>query len=231
MRKNIFWTGGFDSTFRLLQLLEEEDVTEIYLYYIALVIDNIESSDIRRMSISYEIETMELILKSIDKSKIKKFTIISDQEDLLYFTFQFPYQFMNYIGIDKIEYSDINKVYFFDLYVSGLVLRPITQWGAITQVLDDLDINAEICLEKYGGIWSRINKFVIDGKIQFHKIRSLSAFKRYEMPLFDVSRDSMIDTSIKKGWLPILELTWSCWYPKNGNQCGKCFTCKRRPLL
>ena len=231
MKKNIFWTGGFDSTFRLLQLLEDENITDIYLYYIALVIDNVEESDIRRMSMSQEIETMQLILSSIDKSKIKKFTIISKQEELLYYTFQFPYQFMNYIGKEIIEYSDINKVYFFDLYVSGLVLRPITQWGAITQILDDLDIEAEVCLEKDGGIWSRINRFVVDGQIQFHKMRCLSAFMRYEIPLFDVSRESMIDISIKKGWLPILELTWSCWYPKNGNQCGKCFTCKRRPIL
>ena len=73
MKKNIFWTGGFDSTFRLLQLLEDENITDIYLYYIALVIDNVEESDIRRMSMSQEIETMQLILSSIDKSKIKKY--------------------------------------------------------------------------------------------------------------------------------------------------------------
>jgi hypothetical protein len=159
MRKNIFWTGGFDSTFRLLQLIEDTTVSEIYLYFISLVIDNVETSDVRRMSISYELETMKLILDSIDKSKIKQFTIIGKPEDLLYYTFQFPYQFMNYIGKDKIEYSDINKVYFFDLYVSGIVLRPITQWGAITEILDELDISAEICLEKGGGIWSSISKF------------------------------------------------------------------------
>jgi hypothetical protein len=231
MRKNIFWTGGFDSTFRLLQLIEDTTVSEIYLYFISLVIDNVETSDVRRMSISYELETMKLILDSIDKSKIKQFTIIGKPEDLLYYTFQFPYQFMNYIGKDKIEYSDINKVYFFDLYVSGIVLRPITQWGAITEILDELDISAEICLEKGGGIWSRISKFVIDGKIQFGKMRSLSAFLRYQIPLFDVDREFMLDISKEMEWNSILELTWSCWYPKNNEQCGKCFTCVRRPKL
>lgn len=231
MRKNIFWTGGFDSTFRLLQLIEDVSVSEIYLYFISLVIDNVESSDVRRMSIPQELETMQLILSNIDKSKIKQFTIIGKSEDLLYYTFQFSYQFMNYISKDKIEYSDINKVYFFDLYVNGLVLRPITQWGAITQILDELDISAEICLEKGGGIWSRINKFVIDGQIQFDKMRSLSAFLRYQIPLFNIDRESMLDISKEKKWNSILELTWSCWYPKSGEQCGSCFTCVRRPLL
>lgn len=231
MRKNIFWTGGFDSTFRLLQLIEDDNVSEIYLYFISLVIDNLESSDVRRKSVSQELETMQLILNRIDKSKIKQFTIIGKSEDLLYYTFQFPYAFMNYISKENIEYSDINKVYFFDLYVNGLVLRPITQWGAITQILDDLDIVAEICLEKGGGIWSRIKKFVNNGQINFDNMRALLAFSKYEIPLFDVSRDDMIDISKENGWISILELTWSCWYPKNGEQCGKCFTCIRRPLL
>lgn len=231
MRKNIFWTGGFDSTFRLLQLIKDQSVSEIYLYYISLIIDNVEGSNIRRMSIPQELETMQLILNQIDTSKIKQFTIIGKQEYLLYYTFQFPYPFMNYIGRENIEYSDINKVYFFDLYVSGLVLRPITQWGGITQVLDDLDITAEICLEKDGGIWSRINKYVVDGQIQFHKLRSLAAFLRYEIPLFNVDREEMLKISKENKWIPILELCWSCWYPKNGEQCGNCFTCKRRLLL
>ena len=26
----------------------------------------------------------------------------------------------------------------------------------------------------------------------------------------------------------ILNLTWSCWYPKNGKPCGNCIMCKER---
>jgi hypothetical protein len=231
MRKNIFWTGGFDSTFRLLQLVEDVYVSDIHLYYISLDIDNVDGSDIGRRSIQNEISTMNSILNVIDKTKIKQFTIIGSSENLLYYSFQFQYSFMNYINRDKIEYSDINKVYFFDLFTIGIVLRPITQWGAITQILDDFDIKAEICLEKEGGIWSRIKKFVKDGQIQFEKVRGLKAFLRYEIPLFDVSRDTMIQISKKNKWDSVLEITWSCWYPINGTQCGKCFTCKRRPKL
>lgn len=229
--KNIFWTGGFDSTFRLLELVSDDKVSSINLYYIALNIDDVENSNVGRRSITNEIETMIRILNNIDTSKIKKFTIIGKSEDLLYYSFQFTFPFMNFISKDKIEYSDKNKSYFFDLLVEGLVLRPITQWGAITQLLDDLNIEAEICLEKEGGIWSRINRYVIDGQIQFSRMSALNAFKRYQIPLFNINRQQMIQISDEKNWKSILQMTWSCWYPKDGLQCGKCFTCVRRPKL
>jgi hypothetical protein len=230
MTKNLFWTGGFDSTFRLLQLIDDSDITQINLYYISLVIDNLESSDIRRKSTQFEIDTMNLILQSIDISKIKNFNIIGQNNQLLHYSFQFNFPFMNYIQMDSIKYSDKNKVLFFDLFVDNIVHRPISQWGGITQVLDDLDIDAEICLEKGGGIWSKIKNLVVDGKIDFDRYPPLRAFIRYEIPLVDLDRDEMVEISKDRNWIDILRLTWSCWYPKNGQECGKCFTCQRRPL-
>ena len=229
MTKNLFWTGGFDSTFRLLQLVNESSVHCINLFYISLVIDNLETSDIRRKSTDYEIETMYQILKNIDIKKIQQFTIIGKNEDLLKYSFLFDFKFMNYITKDKISYSEKNKALFFDLLTDGIVSRPINQWLGITQILDDLDIEAEICLEKDGGIWSKIKNYVIDGKIQFDLLPQLNAFSRYQIPLFDISRELMIELS-NDSWLEVLKMTWSCWYPKEGQPCQRCFTCKRRPL-
>lgn len=229
MKKNLFWTGGFDSTFRLLQLLDDNLVTEINLFYISLIIDNVENSDIRRKSIVNEIDSMITILKNIDISKIKNFTIIGKNEDLIRYSFMFDFSFMNFIQRDKIEYSDKNKVYLFDLLALDIISRPINQWGAITQILDDLNIEAEICIEKDGGIWGKIKNYVIDGRIQFNLLPPLSAFSNYQIPLFDVNREEMLKNS-NDNWIKILEMTWSCWYPKDNKPCGRCFTCKRRPL-
>jgi hypothetical protein len=230
MTKNLFWTGGFDSTFRLLQLIDDNEVLEINLYYISIVIDNIESSEIRRKSNIYEIQTMYQILSNINIEKVKSFTIFGKNEDLLHYSFIFNFPFMNYINRDSIEYSDKNKVFYFDLFVNGLVLRPINQWGGITQILDDLDIEAEICLEKGGGIWSKINKYVVNGEIQYDLFKPLKAFSNYQIPLFDIDREEMVSISSNKNWDDILKITWSCWYPKNNLPCGRCFTCKRRPF-
>jgi len=229
MKKNLFWTGGFDSTFRLLQLLDDDLVIEINLFYISLVIDNVEYSDVRRKSIPNEINTMLQILRKIDTNKIKKFNIIGKNEDLIRYSFMFNFNFMNFIQKQHINYSDKNKIYFFDLLSLDIISRPINQWGAITQILDDLNIEAEICIEKDGGIWSKIKNYVIDGRIQFDLLPALSAFSKYQIPLFDVSREEMLKNS-NDNWIRILEITWSCWYPKDNKPCGRCFTCKRRPL-
>lgn len=229
MTKNLFWTGGFDSTFRLLQLISDDDVECINLFYISLVIDNLETSDVRRKSTEHEIETMYFILKNIDNQKINRFTIIGKNENLLKYSFLFDFNFMNYITKENIKYSEKNKAYFFDLLIYDIVSRPVNQWLGITQILDDLDIDAEICLEKDGGIWSKIKNYVIDGEIQFDLLPSLNAFSRYQTPLFDISREQMIELS-SDSWLEVLKITWSCWYPKEGQPCQRCFTCKRRPL-
>lgn len=229
MKKNLFWTGGFDSTFRLLQLLDDNLVTEINLFYISLVIDNVETSDIRRKSILNEIDSMITILKNIDISKIKKFTIIGKNEDLIRYSFIFDFSFMNFIQRDNIEYSDKNKVYLFDLLTLDIVSRPVNQWGGISQILDDINIEAEVCLEKNGGIWSKIKNYVVDGELQFGLLPALNLFSKYQIPLFDISREEMMQRS-DQDWLNILKLTWSCWYPKDGYHCGRCFTCKRRPI-
>lgn len=227
--KNIFWTGGFDSTFRLLQLINDEDVDKINLYYISLVIDNTENSNVRRKNVDYEIKTMNQLLKTIDTTKINSFNIICKNDDALHYSFIFNFNFINYIVKDSINYSQQNKSFFFDLLVNYIVSRPISQWLAITQLLDDLDITAEICLEKGGGIWSRLVDLKDNEHLDFKRYPYLKAFSRYEMPLFDLDRDNMILIAKKNNWVDILQQTWSCWYPKDGSACGSCFTCQRRP--
>jgi len=230
MIRNIFWTGGFDSTFRLLQSINDENVSEINLYYLSLVIDNVKKSNTRRTSFKQEINTMNQILKVVDINKIKSFNIIGEKEDLLYYTFIFQFPFMNYTVRDTIEYSDENKVYYFDLLINDIISRPVNQWGAITQILDDLDIEAEICLEKKSVIWNNIKEYVVDNQIKFELFPPLKAFRRYQMPLFNVDRDEMMNISNENDWLEILKISWSCWYPNDNKPCGKCFTCVKRPL-
>lgn len=55
---NLLWTGGWDSTFRLLQLIEEN--VQIQLFYFI---------DEKRKSTNIEIERMKKILKYIKGKK------------------------------------------------------------------------------------------------------------------------------------------------------------------
>jgi hypothetical protein len=204
-------------------------VEQINLYYISLVIDNSQDSDIRRKNIDFEIKTMDNLLRHIDTVKINSFNIICKNELALRYSFIFNYNFMNYIVQDEINYSDKNKSNFFDLLAHGIVTRPISQWIAITQILDDLDIEAEICLEKGGGIQSRLDLLTKNNSLDYQRYPYLMAFSRYQMPLFYLDRENMMSIAKENNWLSILQQTWSCWYPKNGEVCGSCFACVRRP--
>lgn len=240
MKKNLFWTGGFDSTFRLLQLVNDSEVVEINLFYIGTLIDNIKRMDslfldARRHSFEKELMTMSKILSTIDTTKIKKFTIWSNNDRLLLCTMIFPYDFMNYINREEINYSNDVKINQFDLWINGFILRPVTQYGAISQLLHELEVDAEIGIEKEGGIWTRTNKFFKEkkehNKIQFNFFPGKAAFDRYELPLYDVSRKDMIEIAKKNDWMRILFMTWSCWYPQDNIPCGKCDMCRDREGL
>lgn len=233
MKKNIFWTGGFDSTFRLLQIVNDIEVEEINIFYVSLLIDNKESSKVSRRSLDIELKTMSNILSEIDTTKIKCFTIIGKSETLLLCNLIFSYGFMNYITKEEVIYTDKTKINFFDLYRNNFVNRPISQYTYISQLLEELDIEAEISLEfnpnNSVSFWSLLSSAIQNNRII--KIRpELEAFSRFQLPIINLTKEDMLEIAIKNGWEKILQLTWSCWYPIGETSCGSCFACKRRVL-
>lgn len=229
MTVNLFFTGGFDSTFRLLQLIDNSDISEISLFYIGLNIDNWDSKNFKRNSIETEIITMSKILTVLDnRQKIKQFTIFSTLQNINYWKLFFTdFDFMNWCELDEVVWSEQLEIDYVNLFNWGIVPRLKSQWGSITQLLNELDIQAEICLEKGGRIHyhlsnlpSNCDKKVID-----------RVFSRYQMPLFEITRQDMILEATNKDWKDILKESWSCWFPKDSLPCGKCFTCQRRPEL
>jgi hypothetical protein len=231
MLKNIFWTGGFDSTFRLLQLIDDVEITEINIYYIALSIDNIKNSTVCRRSIEIELKTMQNILSVIETRKIKSFTIIGKSETLLHCNFMFNFSFMKYISKEEILLSDRTKVNYFDLFANGYMNRPVSQYTYISQILDDLDIEADICLEYNPdnpiSFWSLLSNSIVGNKIIPNK-PELDSFSKYNLPIINLTKEDMLEISITNDWVDIVELSWSCWYPDEGEACGRCFACKRR---
>jgi hypothetical protein len=102
VEKNLFWTGGFDSTFRLLELVNDDKISKINLFYIALNIDDIESSSEYRLSITNELKAMSKILSLINTSKLN-LTIFAKSENLLMYSFILPFRFVNFIGRENRE--------------------------------------------------------------------------------------------------------------------------------
>jgi hypothetical protein len=234
MKKNIFWTGGFDSTFRLLQLICDDEISEINIYYITLFIDNIKYSLVGRRSVDIELKTMLNILLMLNTSKIKKFNIIGKSEDLLTCSFMFNFDFMNYICKEEVTYSDKIKIYYFDLFANDFVNRPISQYTYISEILEELNIEADICLEynpdNPRSFYNLVSKVIVNNKISHENNPELKAFSRYNLPIISLTKEDMLEISINNGWCGVLEITWSCWYPYDNRPCNNCFACKRRVI-
>lgn len=48
----------------------------------------------------------------------------------------------------------------------------------------------------------------------------------------EVDPDELVNTAKSLNILPLLDqLTWSCYFPENGNNCGKCKPCKKRKII
>ena len=235
MNKNLFWTGGFDSTYRLLQLISDQKVKSIDLYFLALNIDNIEDTSLKRRSIKNEVIAINKILKSVDTTKIKTLNIYGPHRNLIEYKFILDdFKFINFIIKDEIIYNNDLINAYSKLYDLEIVPREKSQYGAITQLINELNIEAEVCVEKDGGIFQQISKHVdIRGRIlKDCKVPEIQyVFGNYQMPLFWIEKKNMLEEASIRNWTSILAETWSCWYPVDNKQCGKCFACQRRPFL
>ena len=41
----------------------------------------------------------------------------------------------------------------------------------------------------------------------------------------------MYDIALHQGFNHILDMTWSCWYPRNNKPCGRCIMCRDRKKM
>jgi hypothetical protein len=210
----IYWTGGYDSTYQLLQLLSRQN-SHITAIYLASTIDNDPTSRIMRRSHDNEIAAM---------------TRIRDQiRDTLGYTFEWR------IVHDPIIYTDWIRDAMIKLYNNGLVRRPICQYGAMAQyaINNNLIIDVGVENEPTTSImWNTVSPYIdSDDKIcrqALWNIPGLYIFQNLRFPLIRLSKRNMFDTS-PLIWIPILRQTWSCWYPTpDGNPCHRCEMCRNR---
>ncbi|WP_372636590.1 hypothetical protein [Fodinibius sp.] len=202
---DLLWTGGWDSTFRLLQIvLEEKKVVQPH--YILF-------ND--RWSKDKEIETMNQIKKMVfsdypfTQNLINETIFIEEDE----------------IGPDQ-AVSQLYEVLKREKYIGN-------QYDAIVRYAKQFQFdNLEIGTEGSGNTYAFVKPHVgqIDGK---RKVDSEKApehiynfYKYFNFPLLNYSKQEMAESAGKKGWLTILNNTWICHKPIFGSiPCGACNPC------
>jgi hypothetical protein len=148
-----------------------------------------------------------------------------------------------------IDINNINIDYDIRYHMSILkdqkrVRRAICQYGAISQLSKNINYNSdkikylEVSVEKdphnsimYKTIHNKVNCF--NNKCYLKKNlldedKSLYIFNYLLFSTLNYTKKDMLNISKKGNYNKILNLTWSCWYPKNNMPCKKCIMCKDR---
>ena len=216
----LFWTGGYDSTFRLCQLLIDEK-KKVQPIYISAIIDNEEHKNTRRKSTKQEIDSMNLI-----KLKLNEYYPFTKKK------------LLPLINIKKIKIdNDINYA-ISNLHKKKRMRRPICQYNALAQVSRDLNRDVEMSVEyapQTSMMFKNIahtlyfnnNTYRIKNNLEKDD-KDLYIFKNCTFPTINYSKEKMLDIAKNGGYSHILNYTWSCWYPKNNKPCGKCIMCRER---
>jgi len=212
---NLFWTGGWDSTFRLLQLvlIEKKVVQPYYL---------IDSS---RQSLGNEIKARQEIKKKLFNEHPHTKALI------------LPTIFYE-VG-DIAPDGEITKAY--DNYRK--IKEVDYQYSWISRYCKQFDIHdMELCIEARSDgplpppeqlVFSSFLELV-EGTheariaVEFKDTIVQTIFKYFRFPIRGINRQDMDAIAKRGGWQDYLFMTWFCHYPVHGRYpCGTCGPCKR----
>jgi len=209
----IFWTGGYDSTFRVVQLSKKNIV--IRSYYI---------SD-RRKSENYELSAIKEIAKILSeridtKAIIEPITVINMEMRQEYER-----------DIYKESWEKINEnIYLGSQYVW---LAGFAEKHKGIELSVHKDDKAIVAIEKYCNLKKIENNYVGDTYVigsNEEKENDLTIcikniFKNFSFPLAEYTKLQMRDMYIKNGYKEIMDCTWFCYRPIGGKPCGRCNPC------
>lgn len=211
----LFWTGGWDSTFRFIQLLFIHKMV-VQPYYIidpgrnSTLIEIKTMLDIKKALFEIKSDLKHLILPTIYKelSQIEPSVQIAESYKRLTLVenigiqYEWLARFCDDEGIMEIEISNETAIFDEDNRTRKLL-------G------DDLDR-----FETQRGVYYKMNERRKDSDV--YKI-----YGNFIFPVFDFTKLDMVEICKSQGTLDVMKLTWFCHSPDRKNKpCGKCHPCR-----
>jgi len=205
--KNILWTGGWDSTFRVIQL-----------YRIGVTIQPIYIIDHSRISYTKELESIRKITKNLplkfpnSKGQIQPLIVIDNKEIPSDVYLKLIHKYLK----KKVK---LGKQYFW-------LARVAKKYPGIELSLHEEDLykffNKSQLLEinnEITGVSWKINP----KKVDFFR-RQL--FSNMTFPLIEISKPEMKLIAEEHNFFDLMELTWFC-HKSTEKPCGNCNPCKQ----
>ena len=202
----IFWTGGYDSTFRVVQL--SRFAIRIQPYYVS---DNRKSEPNELNAIRSITDLLKnhkntkcvfedlIIVKTTDR--VENTEITNAWRELRkrdYLGSQY-----DWLGGFATEHKGIEL----SIHKDDKAILFINKYGALTRIRDQV----------IGDYW------IIDEKVSDPYIIAL--FKNYHLPLADFTKLKMKELYLVDGYADIINMTWFCYNPIKGKPCGHCNPC------
>ena len=210
---NVLWTGGWDSTFRILQLSDKEVIIQP-LYLI----------DENRVSTKLELETIESLTAEILRLETTKCTIN-----------QLIIEFVSDVEPDSDITKSYNKIRKEYKSVSGRKLGDQYEWLArFSKKIKNIELGIEKSelITGIAAIFGELkkNRNEVTGEyITVNKEKSsqdlIHVFGNFHFPLLNISKLEMKQIAEERGFIDIMNKTWFCHNPINELPCGKCVPC------
>ena len=202
----VFWTGGYDSTFRICQLSKKDVV--IQPYYVS---DGRKSEEYERNAINTI--TRKLQNNNETKATIKEIKYISkeDREDAPEIT----KAFQNLLKQDFMG-SQYEWLGTFALKHKGVEMSIHKDDKAIELISKHGKLKVEEGEE---------GKYYVIDKDNSEK-DCITLFGNLHFPLVDYTKVQMKEEYEKMGLSDIIDDTWFCFTPIDGKPCGQCNPCK-----
>jgi hypothetical protein len=214
----IFVTGGFDSTFRLCQLvlIKDRDVQPIYIN-----IPEMDGDEIIRHNRLFELNTLRSIINQLN------YIIMNDKS--------YSHKIFPLIIINKHKINKEVQLNSYKLYETRQLNKPISQYTYMCSIAIDMNKNIEtgVLVEKGGPIYKSIGRILISDRIKLSAAnKNQLMFRNLLFPLAGMNKSQLKKIAIKNGFLHILKQTISCWFPdSSGQSCGICQMCRERIVL
>lgn len=203
---NILWTGGYDSTFRVVQLSKLP--IKIKPYYIS---DNRYSEKAELHAIKKVIDELknkqDIVCTFLDLETIPINERVVDPNIEMAFKNLLSLDFMGSQYEWLSYFAKIHPGIELSIHQDDKAVILINKHGAFTRICDPV-------LGDY---------FVIDEANSHKDIVTL--FGNFHFPLLEYTKVMMKEEYARLGCEDIINLTWFCYSPVNGQSCGLCNPC------
>ena len=204
----IFWTGGWDSTFRVISLANKNVV--IRPYFVIMYSEEQSSYELKSMiSIAQalrSIDSTNCILEDpiiVNRSDVEPNPKITESYNNLYKKYRVPNQYEVLARI-----AENHQGMELGIERDGGTYKLMKKYGKLKYISDEM-----------GGY------HILDPALSDRELLNLFGF--YRFPILEKSKIEMRKEAEAMGMIEIMNKTWFCRHPVNNKPCGFCSPCRQ----